>query len=149
VGQDHRLSVPGVAAGTAVRDAGLEWGPARKGAGDLARFTPAPAGRVLSAPRSDHPHLDRLGFTTSAAARTATMATRPAKEPAAELAELRAGRAERAAILDLADVNDLLGRATPRQADVAELFARLISVEGLTRSRSSFDRRDVLQALAA
>ncbi|MDQ6613419.1 MAG: relaxase domain-containing protein [Actinomycetota bacterium] len=68
----------------------LQWGPVRKGAADLAGVDPA-AVALFSQRRAEiTAELERLGFDSPPAARTASLATRPAKEPAADLGELRA-----------------------------------------------------------
>jgi Ti-type conjugative transfer relaxase TraA len=135
----HRLS----------QSLGVGWGPVRNGTADLAGIAPATLA-LFSQRRADiTAELERLGFDSPAAARAATLATRPGKQPATSLAELRAGWEQRASTLDRPNVADLVGRRKHDQPDLGPLVDDLLSAAGLTRSRSTFDRRDILQALAA
>jgi conjugative relaxase-like TrwC/TraI family protein len=126
----------------------VEWGPVRKGAADLTGVDPAVMA-VFSQRRAQiTAELERLGYDSPAAARVATLATRPAKEPAVTLDDLRARWAHQAATLELPDPV-LVARAPSDRPDTGMLVDELLSPAGLTQSRSSFDRRDVLQSLAA
>lgn len=128
---------------------GLDWGPVRNGAADLAGVAPELLA-VFSQRRADIvAELDRLGYDSPAAARVATLATRPAKEPATSRDQLRERWAERAATIEPPDLAALVGRGMPQPPEPGHLIEDLLSPDGLTRSRSSFDRRDILQALAA
>jgi conjugative relaxase-like TrwC/TraI family protein len=130
---------------------GVAFGPVVKGVAEVAGVT---AGQrdAFSARRADiTAELDRLGWTTARAARTATLTTRPAKTGLVDLDQLRAVWATQADAVDL----HITTATTPgRDREVrsparADLTAALLSPEGLTRQATTFDRRDVLQALAA
>lgn len=130
---------------------GVRWGPVRQGIADIAGIDPATLAAFSQRRTQILAELQRLGYHSPAAARVATLATRPPKEPAASLEELRARWAQRAATLEVAipDMSRLVGRVAPTGPDSGAVIEELVGPGGLTRNRSSFDRRDTLQALAA
>ena len=95
-------------------------------------------------------HMEERGNTSAAAAQTATLATRQAKGERMSEAELRDTWTRRAASAGVRPgwQQQLIGRTSWEQPDVAELRRQLVVDEGLTRSSSSFTRRDVLHQLA-
>ncbi|MDP8930555.1 MAG: AAA family ATPase, partial [Actinomycetota bacterium] len=94
--------------------------------------------------------LDELGETSAKAAQVATLETRAAKEGQASEAELRRAWAKRAEVMgfDCAALSHLLHRHHARTPAVAVLVDELVGQEVLTEHRSTFSRRDVLQAVA-
>ncbi len=123
---------------------GVQWGPIRRGVADIAGVTPAHI-EAFSARRAQiTSELDRLGVHSPAAARTATLATRPAKDRTHTLADLQNDWRQRAANLQLHPTTST--PRAPREAVGVE--GRLAGPEGLTANTSSFDRRAVLQELA-
>jgi conjugative relaxase-like TrwC/TraI family protein len=130
---------------------GVRWGPVAKGIGDLAGVDPALLAGFSQRRAQITAELERVGFDSPAAARAAALATRPAKEPAPTLETLRGQWAQRAVTLEaeLPDMAAVVGRAAPTRPDIPALVDELVSPEGLTRNRSSFDRRDILQGVAA
>jgi conjugative relaxase-like TrwC/TraI family protein len=121
---------------------GLEWGPVRNGAADLAGYTPAELAGFSQRRAQITAALHDAGYTSpkaAAVATLATLATRPAKEPAVSLTVLRAQWAQRAATMDLPDIGTLLDRP-PQRVPAPD---RVVSAHA-----SSFDRRDVLQGVA-
>jgi conjugative relaxase-like TrwC/TraI family protein len=126
---------------------GVEWGPISNGAADLAGFTKAQLEQFSHRRSQITGRLDQLGYTSARAAAVATLDTRPAKEPATTLGELRQRWAQQAASMDLPDIDTLLRRGTPRVPDPSVVLGELVGPGGLTKGSSSFDRRDVLQGV--
>ena len=133
------------------RRLGVSWTPVRNGMADIEGI-PAEACRHFSTRRVQIENaLAHAGATSAVAAQTATLATRPAKHTVADLATLRHQWAARAAELGIdADlVPALVGRPRSPGIEPESLLSELTGPSGLTRNASSFDRRDVLQSLAA
>jgi conjugative relaxase-like TrwC/TraI family protein len=128
---------------------GLEWGPVRHGAADLAGYTPVQLAGFSQRRAQITAALDDAGRSSRKSAEIATLATRPAKQPAATLADLRAAWALRAADIGLPDITDLVGRPTPEPPQHHRLISDLVGQDGLTKHASSFDRRNALRAVAA
>ncbi|HVA73870.1 MAG TPA: MobF family relaxase [Acidimicrobiales bacterium] len=124
---------------------GVEWGPVRNGQADLIGV-PRNLIDGFSTRRTEILEaLERRGLSSANAARVATLDTRPAKAAEEPTGLFEAWRAQaEAAGVDLAGVT---GRVTGVEwpKDVVE---RLCSPVGLTAQASSFDRRDLLRALA-
>lgn len=129
---------------------GVAWGPVRNGSADIAGIDRALCGAFSTRRSQIAAAMEQSGATTRAAAEIAALATRPAKNSDVSLDELHTRWRERAHDLGHAIVP--VG-PTPRSREpvdrTTELAGRLLSPEGLTAHDSSFDRRDVLQALAA
>ncbi len=89
------------------------------------------------------------GERSAKAAQIATLDTRRAKQPVLH-GDQRTSWRERAADhgLDLRRLDELLGRVSPALPAPTAVTERLLGAEGLTKHASSFDRRDVLEALA-
>lgn len=124
---------------------GVEWGSVRNGQADLVGI---PRGLIdgFSTRRAEIVGaLERRGLSSANAARVATLDTRPAKtvdEPIG-LIERWLVRAEAAGI----DLTGVTGRVAGIEWPTG-LVERLCSTSGLTAQASSFDRRDLLRALA-
>jgi len=133
---------------------GVEWGPVRNGAADLAGV-PDDVLRHFSQRRVEIlDSMSERGSEGPGAAQAATLSTRKAKsydvtaerlrdEHAARADELGHGPDAFAALVDRA-----ASRAPVREELVGEL-RRMIGSGGLTRQAATFDRRDVLQAIAS
>lgn len=131
------------------RELGVTWTPIRNGMADIDGM-PEPVCQAFSARRAQIQNaLDQVGASSASAAQTATLATRAAKATVADLVTLREDWRNRAAQLGLAPdfTTGLLGRSQPSSPDLATTASRLLGPEGLTHHASSFDRRDLIQAL--
>lgn len=134
------------------RRLGVEWGPVRNGIADVDGI-PRSAIREFSQRRQQiEDHLDERGLSTAKAAQVAAYATRKPKDmtvPAEGLAESWRARAE-AVGLDaevLAGVCEPGNRWRVIQPTPAHLFHEMAAPTGLTEKRSTFGRRDVIQAI--
>ncbi len=133
------------------RELGVSWGPVRNGIADV-DGVPAGVLRAFSRRRADiEAELERRGASSAGAAQIAALATRRAKDYGVTPEQLVPEWRRRASELGLdADVvRGLMARERPAplQADQLEEIAdRLAGPNGLTARRSSFTRRDVLQA---
>jgi len=137
--------------GELTRTLGVAWSPVRKG---QAEIDGVPRGllRLFSKRRAAiDDELDRVGQDSPAAAARAALVTRPGKSSSDPLT-LR-GRWEREACragFDPAGLVDVLHRVDPAPVpDPGAVVSTLLSAGGLTRKRSTFDRRDVLQGVCS
>lgn len=133
------------------RELDLTWTPVRNGLADIDGI-PEHVRDGFSTRRTQiEQAMADYGSTSAAAAQTATLTTRPAKDSVADLAILRQQWKQKAAELGLAPdfVSGLLGRFRTPRLDLDVSVERLLGPDGLTHHASSFDRRDVLQALAS
>src|SRR3954451_23305192 len=131
------------------RELGLEWTPVRNGIADVVGV-PANVLRAFSRRRAQiEAELERTGRSGPRAAQTATLQTRRRKEHEVTPKRLDADWGERAAALGFTrdTVRSLVGRRLVRECDVEGLFQELAGERGLTAKRSTFTRRDVIQAL--
>ena len=134
------------------RELGFEWGSVRNGIADVVDVAPA-VRRAFSRRRAEiEAEMARRGVTSAGGAQVVALATRRAKDyraaPEALVPEWRARAAGLG--LDEAAVGPAVGRSRPREIDEREIdvvLDRLGGPNGLTKERSSFTRRDVLQAL--
>ncbi len=131
------------------RRLGLDWEPMHSGVADV-RGVPRSLIEHFSQRR--HEILDAMaarGERSAKAAQIATLDTRRAKQPVLH-GDQRTSWRERAADhgLDLRRLDELLGRVSPALPAPTAVTERLLGAEGLTKHASSFDRRDVLEALA-
>jgi conjugative relaxase-like TrwC/TraI family protein len=141
---------------------GIGWGPVVNGIADV-RGVPADVLTEFATRRAQIvAALDRAGASSPRAAQVATLVTRPAKADPIDPDQQRQAWQDRARAAGL-DPDDLTpaglspGRAThlvgigrPVAAPDAEWLATVLAApSGLTAQRSSFDRRAVLQAVAA
>lgn len=130
---------------------GVAWGPVIKGSAELEAVPPVVL-REFSQRRAEIEAATGPGASANAA-RRATVRTRRAKERAVDPSTLFADWAARAEALGFGRAEvEALCRPAPQTQDPAHVSAhasaRELSVE-LTEHDSSFDRRQVLQALAA
>ncbi len=131
---------------------GVEWGPVEKGAADIAGIDRSVIWEFSERRRQIIEHLDSVGFRSARAAQIATLETRPAKTAPAEgtIRDLWETKAVSVGF-DPSDLGDVVGRR-PRipydQIEVRRLLNRLAGPEGVTEKRSTFDRLDVLRAIA-
>ena len=128
---------------------GVCWGPVRKGAADIDGIDPALIDAFSKRRVEISAAMAAVGGTSRASAQTATLATRAAKDSVPDLDTLRRMWQDQAHKLGV-DALDLplVGR-TPETVDTEDLTATLLGSTGLTANESSFDRRDILQALAS
>jgi conjugative relaxase-like TrwC/TraI family protein len=131
---------------------GLEWGQVVNGVADL-KVVPRGVIEHFSQRRGEIlEHMAQRGERSSRAAQIATLETRRAKRNVS-IGRLRQEWRSRAAEHGLTQrhVEWALRRARPRQPrglNYERIAAALEGPDGLTRERSSFTRRDLLQALA-
>lgn len=134
-----------------VRRLGVQWTPVRRGQAELADVSPAVL-RAFSRRRAEiEEQMSERGERSSRAAQVAALDSRQAKDYSVAGHELAAEWRDRARTLGLhADqLRELLGREEPRELDAVEveqIERELAGAQGLTRQRSSFNRRDVVQA---
>src|SRR3954470_755979 len=124
---------------------GLEWGEVRKGAADLAGFSRELVEHFSQRRAEIVEKLTQRGESSLLAAQTAALATRQGKDYGVPIERLREEWRARAAEhgLDRACCEELLARRD------APSRTERIDLNALTRSASTFTRRDVLQAVAA
>ena len=133
------------------RELGVEWTPVRRGIAEAAGV-PRAVLRAFSRRRAEiEAELARHGTSGPAASEAAALATRGRKDRSIGPEQLQAEWRERAQELGFGreQLTAVLGRARERRALVewAREFDVLASPVGLTRAQSTFDRRDVIQAL--
>ncbi len=134
-----------------VRRLGVEWTPVRRGQAEI-NGIPSQVLRAFSRRRAElEQQLAERGDRGARAAQIAALDTRQAKDYGVEPESLRQTWETRSQQLgyDPEQLRELLGRDEPRPFDpagVAGVEEHLGGSEGLTRQRSSFQRRDVLQA---
>lgn len=133
---------------------GADWTPVRRGIADL-QAVPAEVTQEFSTRRREiRAHLEASGFDSARAAQLAAYATRQMKDHNATGESLAAGWQQRADALGFdahQASDDLLRRRfashSSARIQVEMLFTELAGPDGLTRNRSTFGRRDVIQAL--
>lgn len=143
---------------------GVRFGPVTNGMAELAGVSPSLLRAFSTRRAAIEDHLAEHGGTTARAAEVAALVTRDPKEPAevppsTGAPDLRARwRAEVEALgpeaLGLGDptMGDLLGRhqrSPMTESEAEELVAQLTGPTGLTLGESTFERRDVVRAVAA
>ena len=132
----------------------VEWTPVRNGIADIVGV-PSGVLRAFSRRRAQiEDELERRGTRSPAAAQVAALETRRRKDHRVSSQQLVPEWRDRAAALGLTSegINQLLGRAAVPAFDAAmeeRIAERLGSAGGLTRQRSTFTRRDVIQAFCA
>ena len=148
------------------RRLGVEWAPVRNGTAEIDGIPRAVVRHFSDRRRQIEEHLDQTGFRSARAAELAALETRQAKrEPgdARTMVELWTAKAAEIG-WDPTALRDLLGRVPievpeqiGRSGEVpalvpalvpSQLFAQLLAPDGLTAQSSTFDRRDVLRAVA-
>ena len=135
------------------RRLGLEWQPVERGAADVCGVSRDVVEHFSQRRREILEAMAARGEHSARAAQVATLDTRRAKrlEPCGDQrADWRARAAEHG--LRPSDIGQLLARAdrvAPSPVDDLADREYLLGAGGLTRQAASFDRRDVVQALAA
>jgi conjugative relaxase-like TrwC/TraI family protein len=138
--------------GELTRELGVEWSPVRRGVAEIAGI-PRTVLRHFSTRRvAIEAELDKTAGSGRRAAQRAAYVTRPAKTHTPELS-LRERWAERVRALghdatDLVDASLYRGERLPALPDVQAVARELFGPSGLTARQTSFDRRDVIQALS-
>ena len=133
------------------RRLGVEWGPVRRGQADLVGI-PTKVLRAFSRRRVElEQRMAERGERSSRAAQVAALDTRRAKDYCVAAESLGQEWRERARTLGLVPehLRDLLDRTGARELDPAAVAAvedELVGPDGLTGRRSTFTRRDVVQA---
>jgi Ti-type conjugative transfer relaxase TraA len=129
---------------------GVAWQPVVNGVADIDGVDRALIETFSQRRAAIVEHMEQRGETSAAAAQTATLATRQAKDHRPSEAELREGWTRRATAAGVTPGwhRQLIGNTSWQHPDVAELWQHLVVDEGLTQTSSSFTRRDVLQQLA-
>jgi Ti-type conjugative transfer relaxase TraA len=134
-----------------VRRLGVGWTPVRRGQAEVAGVPPTVL-RAFSRRRAEiEEQMAERGERSSRAAQVAALDSRQAKDYSVAAHELSAEWRERASALglDTGQLRELLGLDEPRALDalnVERIKDELAGPHGLTRQRSSFNRRDVVQA---
>jgi conjugative relaxase-like TrwC/TraI family protein len=134
------------------RSLGVAWTPVKRGIADV-DGVPQPVLRAFSRRRVEiEEELARRGRMGAVAAQVVALATRRRKDYRVTPERLAPEWQERAAAygFDAAAVERLLGRAksVPLQREVREaMFDDLATPSGLTERKSTFTRRDVIQAV--
>ena len=134
-----------------VRRLGVEWSPVRRGQAEIAGIPPQLL-RVFSRRRAElEQQMAERGDRGSRAAQIAALDTRQAKDYGVAPASLVDGWRTRSQQLgyEPRQLREVLERDEPRPldpVDVAAVEEHLGGPEGLTRQRSSFARREVVQA---
>jgi len=131
---------------------GVEWGPVRNGIADLDGIGQPVLRHFSDRRRQIEEHLDDTGFRSARAAELAALETRHTKTDPADgrsMAQLWAAKAFEIG-WDPTELLAVPGRvpATVPELVPNRLFAQLLAPDGLTAQSSTFDRRDVMRALA-
>jgi conjugative relaxase-like TrwC/TraI family protein len=130
---------------------GVEWAPVRNGIAEIAGV-PSAVLRAFSRRRAEiEAELERRGASSAAAAEVATLSTRRGKDYCVTPEQLVPEWRQRGAQLGLTPeiMRSLGGRVRPAALGfelIEEIAELLAGADALTRDRSSFARRDVLQA---
>src|SRR5690606_31039586 len=133
------------------RELGLEWGEVRNGHADLAAIE-RPVIEHFSQRRMEiEAAMAERGVSSAAAAEVAAYRTREAKDYGVDIDERRSEWIARAAEFDLGatSVDGMLGRGHPREPKRPGRVQGEAALAALEESRSPFDRREVICALAA
>lgn len=133
------------------RQLGVEWTPVEKGTADIVGIDRSVIMEFSERRRQIIEHLDTVGFRSARAAQIATLETRPDKTELPEGTIRDLWEAKAAAIgVEPNFVDQALGIAAHEQRMPSRdsLFTDLASPVGVTEQRSTFDRPDVLRAIA-
>jgi conjugative relaxase-like TrwC/TraI family protein len=130
---------------------GVEWQPVRNGIADLAGIPRGLIEHLSQRRQAVLDRLDELGVASARAAQIAALDTRAPKDLTVDLNACRTDWRQAAAEhgIDADTLAQLTGKARPgpptdRQRQ--QIDGALLGPDGLTAQRSTFDRRDVLQA---
>ena len=130
---------------------GVEWNEVVNGAADLRGISRGVIEHFSERRAEIVEHMRARGESSARAAQVATLETRRAKEYDVPVDRLREQWRARAAEhgLDEWALQDVVERPSWREPDSEEVVAqRLESADGLTRERSTFSRREVVQGFA-
>jgi conjugative relaxase-like TrwC/TraI family protein len=153
---------------------GVEWRPVRNGIADVVGIDQRVLDHFSDRSRQIAEHLDQTGFRSARAAELAALETRQAKNTTLDARSMRDVWRGKAAEIgfdpaELAQVLDRVPRSVPDsvpdrvpgsgpvpdlvpdsvpEGDVEAMFTEIAGPTGLTAKSSSFDRRDVLRAIA-
>jgi Ti-type conjugative transfer relaxase TraA len=132
------------------RELGVRWRAVERGTADVEGVSRGVIGHFSRRRAEILELMATRGESSARAAQVATLETRRRKEYAVPVGRLRAEWRARAAEhgLDRGGLQRVLRRQPARRLDTADLAGRLEGSDGLTRERSTFTRRDVLQAFA-
>ncbi len=130
---------------------GVEWQPVRNGIADLAGIPRDLIEHLSQRRQAVLDRLDELGMASARAAQIATLDTRTPKDLTADLTACRTdwqqAAAEHGIDADaITHLTDQSGPSTINDRRRQQIEAALLGADGLTAQRSTFDRRDVLQA---
>jgi len=131
---------------------GLGWGPVRNGMAEVAGLPRALLREFSTRRRAIEAHQQRVGTHGVKAAQVACLQTRPAKS-GKTVGELLAGWWDRALVRvpdPTASIRAVLHRAPSlrlRQVRADEMRDRLLGPDGVTRTRTGFDRGDLTRDL--
>jgi hypothetical protein len=133
---------------------GVEWGPVRKGAAEIAGFPPEVLGAFSQRRAEIEQALAERGASGRRAAEVAALDTRRARDYGLAGRDLRADWRARAAELGFGEraLWALLWRSvarSPEQRDLEPALDELAGPEGLTAHRATFSRADALRGLCA
>ena len=133
---------------------GVQWSAVRNGTAEIAGIPTAVREHFSTRRAEIVEYMAEHGMSSDAQSRVAALATRAAKGPARSTSSLRQGWRARAAEHGLGpeELAAVLGRAERHlfgPGELADLAERLAGPGGLTRAASAFDRRHVVEAMAA
>jgi len=136
------------------RRLGVGWGPVVNGCADVAGIPQEVIGEFSQRRAEILERMEQRGEWSAKAAQAAALDTRQAKDYRVDASQLRVDWATRADEVGFGPdrVADLLGRAVRREpalCDLGETFAELAGPEGLTKHHTTFNRPDVIRALAS
>jgi conjugative relaxase-like TrwC/TraI family protein len=131
---------------------GVAWRPVQKGAGEIAGIPPELL-RAFSTRRAEiEERLEILGDSSASASRRAALETRgPKLDLDSETLHARWLQQAAALVYDPQQLNAVLGHAAPlalTEQHASLIEEHLASAQGLTARASSFDRKDVVRAMA-
>ncbi len=131
---------------------GVEWGPVKNGCADIEGIDRTVIVGFSERRRQILEHMDRTGFRSARAAQIATLDTRPDKTTPAEetIRDVWAAKAVQVGF-DPSDLGDLIGRRPRLPYDpftLRRVFNELAGPTGVTERDSTFDRLDLLRAIA-
>jgi conjugative relaxase-like TrwC/TraI family protein len=133
------------------RELGAEWGEVRNGYADLAGIDREVIEHFSQRRMEILAAMAERGVDSAAAAEVAAYRTREAKDYGVDVDERRAEWIARAAEFELSadSIEELLGRAQAREPGPVGRVGAERALEGLESTRSHFDRRELVCALAA
>jgi conjugative relaxase-like TrwC/TraI family protein len=136
--------------GELTKTLGVGWGPVSLGVAEIAGIPKALLKEFSTRRREIEAELDRTGTHGRKAAQRAAYVTRPAKShtPEAPLRQRWADRAAQRGHPAAETIEHVTDRSrAPALPELDRVAVELFGPDGLTRNQTSFDRRDVIQAL--